>query len=212
MEDCMFGLFTRTPRARKRPARHTTTLFLERLEDRLTPSGTTETVTLNVIYRANQQAVFQGTLTDQSQPNPSHTVNLTGAVNTQVTCSQSGGFTITLPVSNLGTVYAASSDGHSNTAQYTLVGGSPVVDNFKAVSQGGGLWLFSGSVTGAPVQGEIVEFGGITPLIGQKTSLNAHGMFAFYAMVPSGEGGWADAVARDWWGDTSKAAIAFVNC
>jgi hypothetical protein len=208
----MFGLLTRTPRARKRPVRRTTTLFLERLEDRLTPSGTTETVTLNVIYQPNQKAVFQGTLTDQSQPNPSHTVNLTGAVNTQVACSQSGGFTITLPVSQLGTVYAASSDGHSNTAQFTLVGGSPVVGNFKAVSQGGGMWLFSGSVTGAPVQGEVVNFGGITPLDGLSTSVRTDGTFALYAMVPSGEGGWASAQAVDWWGDKSQAVIAFVNC
>ena len=208
----MFGLLTRSSRARKRPARRTTTLFLERLEDRLTPSAPTETVTLNVIYQANQQAVFQGTLTDQSQPNPSHTVNLTGAVNAQVACNQSGGFTITLPVPKLGAVYAASSDGHSNTAEYTLVGGSPVVGNFKAVSQGCGLWLFSGSVTGAPVQGEVVKFGGITPLEGQSCTVHYDGTFAFYAMVPSGEGGWASAQAVDWWGDTSKAVIAFVNC
>jgi len=208
----MFGLFTRSSRPRKRPARRTTTLSLERLEDRLTPSGTGECITLSVVYQSDKIATFQGTLTNPCKPYPGQTVNLTGAVNTGAATNAQGVFSVTVQVSKLGTVYAGSADGKSNTAKCTLVGGSPVVGNFKAVSVGSGMWLFSGSVTGAPKQGEMVGCGGITPLQGQKCLVNSDGTFAFYAMVPCREGGWADAEAIDWWGDTSEVAIAFVNC
>jgi hypothetical protein len=134
-------------------------------------------------------------------------------VNATTTTDSNGIYTTkALNIQNLGAEYAASTDGLSNTASYTLVGGSPVVGNFNAISQGGGLWLFSGTVTGAPAQGEIVDFSGINALQGQSTAVNLSGRFTFFAMVKSGQGGWAGAEAVDWWGDTSPPATAFVNC
>ncbi len=223
----MFGLLTRSSRARKPRLRHSTVLSLERLEDRLSPSGSgpsgggvgvgggtppSETITLNVTYDPNKQATFSGQLTNQNGPVALQTINLTGVANGTATTNGQGVFNVTLSISRLGTEYAASADGQSNTAQVTLVNGSPVIGNFTAVSQGGGMWLFEGSVSGAPTQGEAVNFGGITPLQGQSTGVNADGTFEFYAMVPSGQGGWASAEAVDWWGDTSETAVEYVNC
>jgi hypothetical protein len=217
----MFGLFSRLSRPRALPARRTTSLFLERLEDRLSPSmggagggvQIPETITLNATYNPNKYATFSGQLTNRYGPVANHSINLTGVVNASTITDANGKYTTkALNIPNLGTEYAASTDGLSNTAQFTLVGGSPVISNFKAVSQGGGLWLLSGNVTGAPAQGEIINFGGINALQGQSTPVNLDGSFTFYVMVKSGQGGWASAEAVDWWGDTSDPAAAFVNC
>jgi hypothetical protein len=80
------------------------------------------------------------------------------------------------------------------------------------VSQGGGLWLLSGTVTGAPEKVAIVDFSGINALHGQSTSVRSDGSFAVYVMVKSGQGGWAGAEAVDWWGVRSSPSTAFVNC
>jgi hypothetical protein len=215
----MFGLLTRASRTRKPLARRTTTLCLQRLEDRLSPSGIgiqpppppSETISLNVTYLQGRQATFSGQLTNSSGPVANQAINLTGVVSTTVTTDSQGNYSITQSVPQLGTEYAASSDGLSNTAQFTLVGGSPVISNFTAVAEGNGLWLLEGTVSGAPTQGEVVNFGGITPLQGQSTSVNSDGTFEFYAMIPSGEGGWATAEAVDWWGDTSEVEATYVG-
>lgn len=214
----MFGLLTRSPRTRKPIARRSPALCLERLEDRLSPtgggpvpSGAVETLTMNVTYLQNKQATFSGQLTNANGAVANQTINLTGVVTATATTNATGSYSITLNIPQLGTEYAASSDGLSNTAQFTLVGGSPVISNFKAVSEGGGLWLFTGSVSGAPTQGEVVNFGGIKALQGQSTTVNSDGTFSFAAVVSSGQGGWASAEAVDWWGDTSEPAVGYVG-
>lgn len=223
----MFGLLSRTRRTQKPVSSRFVSLSLERLEDRLSPSGLTdpspmpgptappppsESITLNVTYLQNRQATFSGQLTNQSGPIANETINLTGVVNTTVTTNAQGNYSITTAVPQLGTESAASADGLSNTAQYTLVAGAPVIANFNAVAEGNGVWLFSGSVSGAPTQGEVINFGGITPLMGQSVTVNADGTFSFYATVPSGQGGLASAQAVDWWGETSATDTTFVNC
>lgn len=211
----MFGLLTRSPRIRKPHTRRSTTLYLERLEDRLAPTtaSSTESLTLNVTYLQDKRATFSGQLTDVSgSPVANQTINLTGVINATATTNSHGGFSITLAIPKLGGESASSADGRSNTPQVTLAGGNPVIDDFTAIAEGNGLWLFSGKVTGAPTQGEVVNFGGITPLQSQSTKVNSDGTFDFYAIVPSGEGGWASAEAVDWWGETSETAATFVNC
>jgi|SRR5579884_542409 len=208
----MFGLLTRSSRTRTPLARRTTTLCLERLEDRLSPSSIGgESICLNVTYLPGKQATFSGQLTNKSVPVPNETINLTGVVKASATTDSQGNFRITLSIPQLGTENAASADGLSNTALVTLRGGSPSISSFTAVAEGNGLWLFSGTVTGAPTQGEVVNFGGITPLQGQSTSVKSDGTFSFYAIVPSGEGGWASAQAVDWWGDTSQIATDYCS-
>jgi hypothetical protein len=58
----------------------------------------------------------------------------------------------------------------------------------------------------------VVNFGGIKALAGQSDTVNADGTFDFYAIVSTGQGGWAVAWAVDWWGDKSEVATAFVSC
>src|SRR5579875_2513699 len=181
----MFGLLTRSLRARKPLARRTTTLSLERLEDRLSPSGAgSESIYLSVTYLPGKEATFSGQLTNKSVPVPNATINLTGVVKASATTNAQGYYSITLSIPQLGTENAVSADGQSNTALAILKGGSPSISNFTAVAEGNGLWLFSGTVTGAPTQGEVVNFGGITPLQGQSTSVKSDGTFSFYATVP----------------------------
>jgi hypothetical protein len=215
----MFKLLSRLSGTRKPVASRFASLFLERLEDRLSPVSIgppapvpTETITLNVTYLPNQQATFSGQLTSSSGLIANQTINLTGVVNATATTNAQGNYSVTLAVPQLGQENAASTDGLSNTAQYNLAGGSPVISNFRAVSEGGGLWLFSGTVSGAPTQGEVIDFGGIDALTGQSVSVNPDGSFDFYAMVNSGQGGWATAEAVDWWDDTSATAGTLVNC
>jgi len=215
----MFEL-SRASRTRKPVAPRFASLFLERLEDRLspvsivppppTPAG--ESLTLNVTYLPNQQATFSGQLTGPSGAVANQTINLSGVVNGTATTNSQGNYSVTLAVPQLGQENAMSADGLSNIAQYTLVGGSPVISNFDAVSEGNGLWLFSGTVSGAPTQGEVINFGGINALMGQSVDVNPDGTFDFYAIVNTGQGGWASAQAVDWWGDTSATAVELVNC
>jgi hypothetical protein len=208
----MFGLLARSPRTRKLVARPTTTLFLERLEDRLSPSAAlpTETVSLGVQYLPDKEVVFTGKLTNPFGSVSNQTIDLTGVVKATAITNGLGNFIITLSIPQLGTEYAASADGHSNTAQVTLAGGKPTISNFAAVAEGGGMWLFEGKVSGVCQEGEVINFGGITALQGQSTTPNQGGIFEFYAIVKSGQGGWATAEAVDWWGDTSPVASTYV--
>jgi hypothetical protein len=206
----MFAVLTRASRTRKPVTTRFARLSLERLEDRLSPS-VNETITLNVVYLPNRQATFEGQLLNQANPVANQQVNLTGVVNATATTDSQGHYSITLSVPQLGQEYAASGDGQSNTASYTLVGGSPVISNFSAVCKGNGVWCFSGTVSGAPTQGEVVNFGGIKPLLGQSTTVNSDGTFSFSITVTAGNGGWATAQAVDWWGDLSPIASEYVN-
>jgi hypothetical protein len=208
----MLGLLTCAPRIRK-PLRRSTTLFVERLEDRLSPSSAaTEALSMNVTYDPNKQVTLTGTLMNGSGAIANQTINFGGVVNGTATTNSQGAYSVTLSVSALGQVTAASADGQSNTASATLAGGSPVVNNFDAMPEGSGLWCFTGSVTGAPAQGEVVNFGGIPALVGKSVNVNADGSFCYYAIVNSGQGGTATAQAVDWWGDTSPVAADLVNC
>ena len=204
----MFGLLTRSPRSRKPLARRTASLCLERLEDRLSPSvAAGETLTMSVTYLQGRQATFSGQLFNQSGPIANEGINLSGVVTASTTTNSQGNYSITLAIPQLGAEDAVSADGKSTIAVAVLQGGSPSISNFTAVAEGNGLWLLSGTVSGAPTQGEVVNFGGITPLQGQSTTVNSDGTFDFYAMIPSGEGGLATAQAVDWWGDTSPYAV-----
>lgn len=208
----MFGLLTRSSRSRKSLARRTTTLCLERLEDRLSPStAAADSLSLDVTYLQGQQATFSGQLRSPTGPIANATINLSGVVDGSTTTDSQGNYSITLSIPQLGTEDAVAPNTSANEALVQVVGGSPTISDFTAVAEGNGLWLFSGTVTGAPTQGEVVNFGGITPLQGQSTEVNSDGTFDFYAIIPSGEGGWAYAQAVDWWGDTSPKAVDYVG-
>lgn len=214
----MFGLLTRSSRARKSVTRRTTTLCLERLEDRLTPSGGpgsvgsgSEIISLDVTYQQGRQAIFSGQLTDASGPVANQAINLTGVVNATAITNSQGNYSITVSVPQLGTEYAASANGLSNTAQYTLVRGDLTISSFTATAEGNGLWLLSGTVSGEPTEGGVVYFGGMPALQGQSTEVNPDGTFELYVIIPSGQGGWATAQVVDWWGDPSMTTMTLAG-
>ena len=202
----MFGLLTRSPRPRNTALRRSVRLTLERLEDRLSPSdGFPHALSMNVTYVPNKQVTLSGHLT--SQNNVGQMIQFGGVVNGTTTTDSQGNYSTTLHVSQLGQATAVEANGQSNTCTAALVSQIPNI-TFTATAEGNGVWLFSGTVTGAPTQGEVVNFGGITPLAGQSTTVNADGTFSFYCTVYSGQGGVATAQAVDWWGDTSEEATA----
>ncbi|HWG44888.1 MAG TPA: hypothetical protein VN688_19095 [Gemmataceae bacterium] len=217
----MFDLFTRSPRSQKAAAR-TVSLRLERLEDRLSPSGLgfslpppnptlpSETVTMNVTYDPNKQVTLTGQLSNSMGAIANQTINFGGAVNGTATTDAQGNYSVTLTASQLGQVTAASSDGKSNTATATLASQVPTISSFTATCEGNSVWEFEGTVTGAPTQGEVVNLGGIPALDDVTVNVNPDGTFYVFATVSAGNGGAASAEAVDWWGDTSELATTSV--
>ena len=149
----MFRLFTRSLRSQKAAAR-TVSLRLERLEDRLSPSGLgfppplpppnptlpSETVTMNVTYDPNKQVTLTGHLSNSMGAIANQAINFGGAVNGAATTDAQGNYSVTLTASQLGQVTAASSDGKSNTATATLASQVPTISSFTATSEGDSVW------------------------------------------------------------------------
>jgi hypothetical protein len=204
VEVLMFGFLTLSPGSRQPLVRRGTTLCLERLEDRLSPaSAAGETITLNITYLPGGEATFSGHLQNQNGPIANQAILLTGAVQTSMSTDSQGNYSITQAVPQLGPEYAASIDGLSNIALLIPPVGSLTVSSFSAIYQGNGLWLFSGTVTGASTQGTVVSFSGITALQGQSTTVNADGTFEFFAAVDPNQIGTVYAQVVDSSGDTS---------
>ncbi len=165
--------------------------------------GSGEMLTMNVTYDPNKQVTLSGQLSGPSGALANQTINLGGVVNGTATTDANGDYSVTLTVSQLGQVTAASADGLSNTATATLTSQAPTIMSFDATCEGGGVWEFTGTVMGAPTQGEVVNLGGIPALNGVSVNVNPNGSFTVFATVSSGNGGIATAEAVDWWGDTS---------
>ncbi len=208
----MFGLFTRSSSGRKPANARSIRLNVERLEDRLClTGGGSEALSMSVTYDAGKQVTLAGTLTNGGSGVNNQTIYFGGVVSGSATTNNQGAYSVTLPVSQLGQVVASSADGLSNTLVYTLVGGSPAITNFKSISLGNGLWEFTGTVTGAPAQGEVVDLGGIPALNGKQVTVNSDGTFIYYTTVASGQGGVVSAYAVDWWGDESTEVYQSVS-
>ena len=165
---------------------------------------------MNVTYVQNKQVTLTGSLSSSSGPVTNQSINFGGVVKGTATTNAQGNYSVTLKASALGQVTATSADGLSNQATSTLVGGTPKINNFTAMPEGGGLWEFSGNVTGAPAQGEVINFGGIVALDNVTRNVQPDGTFAYFTNVGTGQGGVATAEAVDWWGDTSEVAMTGV--
>lgn len=205
----MWSLFARSRRAPRASSPRPVTLSLERLEDRLAPSG--EMLSMFVTYDPNKQVTLTGQLANQSGPMAGQTIDLGGSVNGTATTNANGNYSVTLSVSQLGQVTAVSADGQSNTCMAMLMSAAPTITNFNATPEGGGVWLLSGNVTGQPLQGTVVNFAGIKAVDGEQETVNANGTFNLYVTVSSGNGGLVEAEAVDWWGDTSQEASEYVT-
>jgi hypothetical protein len=218
----MFGLLTRPPRNRKPVARRNVSLCLERLEDRLTPSEPglyhppllppSETLSMIVTYDPGKYVTLTGQVTG-TNIRGNQTIQFSGVVIGTTTTDMNGNYSATLKAQNLGSVTAVATGGlYCNPVTATLVSQVPTITNFKAINEGNGVWLFTGSVSGPPTQGEVVDFGGIGALQSTQVAVNSNGTFSFTAMVPIGGGGVAWAEAVDWWGDTSQGVTTNVTC
>jgi hypothetical protein len=202
----MLGLRNRSPRTPK-SAPVSVRPYLESLEERLCPT-ITNALYLSVTYAPNQQVILHGQL--MGDHNTGQTINLGGAVNGTAMTDGQGNYSVTLKASQLGQVTASEANGQSNPASATLTSQVPTISSFTATCEGGGVWMFRGSVTGAPTQGEVVNLGGIPALDDQSVNVNPDGSFIVYATVSSGNGGCATAEAVDWWGETSEVATTSV--
>jgi hypothetical protein len=167
---------------------------------------------MSVTYDPHREITISGLLTNTSGPLANHTIDLTGVVNGRATTNAQGNYSVTLAVSRLGEISAFSADGQSNSVQATLTSQVPTISNFEAVCEGGGIWMFTGTVTGAPTQGEVVNFGNISALKGRSVTVNPDETFSFFCTVSGGQGGVATAQAVDWWGDSSAIAKTTVDC
>lgn len=177
---------------------------LEPLEDRLSPSGA-EMLLMNVTYAPNKEVTLSGGLYSLGGPVANQAINFGGVVDGTTATNALGLYSVTLPVSQLGAVTAASADGLSNTVLTNLVSAVPTIARFAAISEGNGFWMLAGQVSGAPTQGEVIQFDGLAALDGQSCNVNPDGTFSYVVYVPSGQGGIATADAVDWWGDTSNS-------
>lgn len=182
--------------------------MLEALEDRNCPS--TITLTANVLPNT-QSVYFMGQVTNT--PNLGGlTVDLTGVATGTATTSSNGRFIVALKASSLGTEYAATADGQSNTAQVVLTDPAPTITQFSSSEHPGDLFVFTGHVTGG-YQGETVTLGGIPALQGQTATLDSNGNFTISEVLDGqmDDNGDATAQVADAWGTTSNLATSWVS-
>lgn len=184
---------------------------LERLEERITPSG--EQVTLTFTYQIGQYVAVAGHASDNGGSLANTQINFTGASIGNTTTDSYGNYWTMLKVSNLGNLNAQTADGLSNIATVNLIGGSPVIRNaqrtantFTVAYLGNNQWQFSGFVTGAPNQGEQVHLEGLACFgtDGKYVTVDPNtGAWSDTETILPGQGGDVLATAIDWWGDES---------
>jgi hypothetical protein len=182
-------------------------LGLEALETRDCPS----TLSMGVTYDNQNWITLSGQLTNTPMPG-SMTVGIYGQASGSTTTDVNGNYSITLPASGVGNVYARTADGQSNVAQVTLTDDAPVIDNFQAIPDGGNFWTFSGHVTDQTAAGLVVNFGGLASLNGKTATTDNSGNFSLYVQLngtPSDNGN-AGAWTTDWYNMPSQPAMCSV--
>jgi hypothetical protein len=139
------------------------------------------------------------------------TVTLSGVVSGMVMSGSNGYFSATLQASQLGTMFAQTTDvwGQTSTlAQATLMSGVPTIT--LTVTESLPNWfVFSGTVADMFPGGLTVSFGGL--LAGQTTTTYSNGLYLFSASFPVGTFGIATATVTDIWGQVSFQAQVMVS-
>ena len=205
----MFAFLSRSQR-KSLPARSGSFRpMLEKLEDRDCPS--TISLSVNVVPFDKWVTVW-GRVTDTSSPG-GLTVQFSGVASGTVTTSSDGSFMTMLCATGLGNVYAATTDGQSNTAQVTLVDPSGTINQFNWSESPGGMFSFTGHVAGG-YYGETINFGGLRDLQGQSATLDSNGNFSINVVLDGqiDDNGNATAQsATDAWGAQSNLATVWVS-
>ena len=203
----MFRLLSRSPRKSSPAKAGTFRPALERLESRDCPS----TINLMAYTTPSSHVVtLMGQVTNTPTPG-GLTVQLGGEVNGTATTDANGNFTASLPAAALGVVTAATADGQSNTAQFTLTDQGTRITSFNWIQDPGNVYVFSGQVGGG-YQGETVNLGGIHSLQGKSTTVDVSGNFSYTVQLDGtvDDTGNASAQAVDVWGVTSNMALVWV--
>jgi hypothetical protein len=85
---------------------------------------------------------------------------------------------------------------------------APVISDFYGISEPGGLWTFYGTVTDVddPVQGMVVDFGGVLANFSLTATVQADGTFSITQAFAGLESGGATAQTQDPHGALSNVA------
>jgi hypothetical protein len=205
-----FNLFSRSPKSAP-VKRSSFRPNLERLEARDCPS----TVSLMCYTMSSSKNVtIMGSVRDTPSPG-GLTVALSGVVSGTVTTDSYGSFSAVLPATGLGTVNAATTDGQSNTAQFTLMDTmAPQISSFYAMESTGDMFVFRGHVNNF-VAGETISFSGmVKDMRGVTTTINQNGDFALAVEMDglADDNGSVYAVASaDAWGVESNTASVWIS-
>ena len=170
------------------------------------------TVALNVVSSTATTVTFAGTLSDIDAAG--ETITISGASVGSVVTDANGNYSFTTDAANLGLVSVSATDlwgDTSNTADVDLTGAAPRIIDFAAVQVYGNNFEFTGKVVGANVQGLSVNFGGLTSLNGQTTTVTDNGTFGLAQTLQPGETGTATAQTTDSMGQASNLATADVD-
>jgi hypothetical protein len=203
----MLGLLTRTPR-RTSPARRSFRPCLERLETRFCPSS----LTMNYTYGNQNNVTFSGQLT--GAPNDAgQTIMIGGYGNsTTTTTDANGNYSVTVPVTQLGTVTGAYMvNGQPQTTASAAVNpAAPQITGFKAVEEPNDYYEFTGTVTGVPNPGGMtITLQGLSSVQGQTITVNANGTFS-ESFFMNGQTGEVGAMTMDWWGRNAEAGCGVI--
>jgi hypothetical protein len=169
-------------------------------------------LTLNVVSSTANTVTFAGNLSDIDAAG--ETITISGASVGSVVTDANGNFTFTTSAANLSTVSVSATDfwgDTSNTAEVDLSDGAPVITNFAAIQIYGTNYEFKGDVLGTNMFGQPVNFGGLTSLNGQTTTIATDGSFTLNQALQAGETGTATAQTVSPSGQQSNEALTNVS-
>ncbi len=201
----MLGLLTRS-RRRTSPAPRSFRPCLERLETRFSPAS----LSMNYAYGTGNNVTISGQLTGASN-DANQVIGISGyGANTQTTTDANGNYSVTVPVTQLGTVSAvAMVNGQQQASNsVTINPAAPQITNFVAIEEPNGYYEFTGTVTGTPnPEGMTITLDGLSSIQGQTITVNSNGTFSD-SFNMNGQAGNVGATTMDWWGRMAEEVCA----
>jgi hypothetical protein len=183
--------------------------WLESLEARNCPGGSSPGLTLN--YTVVQQNQMQFTGHYGATGNAGQTIVITGqGWSGQATTDSNGNYSVIIPVTKLGTATAVVQQHPTVTVQTNVTVPPPNITNFQAIDEGNGEWEFKGTVSGTPdPQGLTINFSGFAAVNGLSTTVLSDGTFDVVFDLGNATG-FVTASTTDWWGQASNQPEDFI--
>jgi hypothetical protein len=185
--------------------------WLEKLETRFCPSnGGTTGLTINYTVTTQNQMQFTGQYSSPTGVSGMTVVITSQGWSGQATTDSHGNYSVTIPVTKLGSATATVTTQNSTvTATTNVTVPPPQITNFTAIQEGN-LWEFKGTVTGTPdPQGLIISFSGFPAINGKSTTVLSNGTFDV-AFNLGNATGFVTAATTDWWGQASNQPEVFI--